>query len=163
MYWIQIWPLCLVDEPALRGETSATIKRTSAFLKTEHISISDQHVRMCATIIPKVPAAMREVLAVGGRMGDRQKGGWGYCRQHSAPFFFPLPLLFREPWLQAGACAFSGSRECEVCVRLSPGCTWGWRALPLTNNSPAFAWGRVGCKEIRRWKVSGAEMGGYLQ
>lgn len=97
-------------------------------------------VCMCATAITKVPAAMREVLAVVGGTG-----GWETNKREAedtalCSFFLPPPL-FREPWPQAGACAFSGLRECELCVRLSPGCTRDQRALPLSNNSPALAWG----------------------
>lgn len=122
---------------------------------------------MCATAIPKVPAAMTEVLAVGGRMGDTQKGCRGYCRQHSAHFFSLCHSSLGNHGYRR-ACAFSGLRECEVCVRLSPGCTRDQRALPLSNNSCSCL-GGVGRKGIRRWGEQrqrgrvGAEMGGYLQ
>lgn len=116
---------------------------------------------MCATVIPEVPEAMRGVLAVGGRMETDK-------REATADstllfFFFSPPLLFREPWLQAGACAFSGLRECEVCVQLSPGCKRDQSALPLSNNSPALACGGVGWKEIRIWGVSEGRGGGCVQ
>lgn len=65
--------------------------------------------------------------------------------------FSPL-LLFREPWPQAGVCAFSGLREGELCVRLSPGYTQDKGALPLSNNSLALAFwggGGVGLKGIK--------------
>lgn len=78
---------------------------------------------MCTNVITKGPAAMREVLAVGGEDVRQTKGRPRILRMALCSFFFLLPLLFREPWPQAGAFAFSGLRDCELCVQLSPGCT----------------------------------------
>lgn len=72
--------------------------------------------------------------------------------------FVSPPLLFRQPWLQAGACAFSGLRTVR-CVQLIPGCTQDHRALPLSHNSPQPAWG-VGREEIKKCGASTVPEGG---
>lgn len=63
---------------------------------------------MCATVTLKVPAAMRKVLE-GGKDGRQTKGRTSLLQATLCSFLSP-PLLFGEPWLQAGACAFSDLR-----------------------------------------------------
>ncbi len=63
-------------EHTLREKSSETIKAPvhSSKQSTSPSAIS-VHVCACmyATVIPKIPAAMREVLAVGGRMGTDKR------------------------------------------------------------------------------------------
>lgn len=116
----------------LKGAVQFSKESTSPSMISLHVC-----ARMCATVILKVPAAMGEVSAVGGRMGDRQKEGRGYCRQHSAHFCLSHSSLGNH-----------GYRREHVPLEVwgSVRCVFGsvldaHRALPLSSNSPALVHG----------------------
>lgn len=101
---------------------------------------------------------MREVLAVGGRMGDRQKGGRGYCRQHSAHFYLRHSSLGNHGYRQEHVplvvwgsvrCVFSLVQDAR---RTRGPSRWAITLLLLP--------GGVGRKEMRRWGVSKGRGGG---
>lgn len=84
---------------------------TSTVLQIGQASISDQCACACAQVLSlRLPAATIEVL-----VGTYKRAA--VCTADSTLLIFsPPPLFFREPWLQAGVCAFSGLQNRELCV-----------------------------------------------